>query len=132
MKIEHIGLLVLKPISMGHWYRDNLGFRIIRELGADEDGVIFMEDNSGMVIEIARVRELPPLNLKAMNSLSVHLAVECANPSVEAMRLIEAGAEIIGESIRNEYPGEKVLIRDPFGGLTIQLINRKNALKKKE
>ena len=36
---------------------------------------------------------------------------------------------MIGESIRNDYKGEKILIRDPYGGLTIQLINRQNALK---
>ena len=130
MRIEHIGLVVPNPVSMGKWYEKNLNFRIIRELGTDEEGVIFMEDEQGYVIEIARVQELPILDFKSTNSLTIHLAVECSNPAEEAKRLVQAGAEMIGESIRNDYKGEKILVRDPFGGLTIQLVNRKNSLKK--
>lgn len=129
MRIEHIGLAVSDPILMGKWYEKNLNFRIIRELGTDNEGVIFMEDDQGYVIEIARVPELPVLDFKSMNPLVIHLAVECINPVEEARRLVKAGAEMIGESIRNEYKGEKILVRDPYGGLTIQLISRKNALK---
>ena len=38
MKIEHIGFLVDNPISMGNWWVANLGFKILRQLGNDEDG----------------------------------------------------------------------------------------------
>ena len=115
---------------MGKWYEKNLGFHIIRELGNDMEGVIFMEDDSGNVIEIAHVPELPSMDFKSLNPLVIHLAIECVSPESEAKRLVEAGAEMVGESIRNDYKGEKILVRDPFGGLTIQLVNRKNVLKK--
>jgi hypothetical protein len=130
MKIEHMGLSVENPISMGKWYQKNLGFRILRELGSNSEGVIFMEDDHGNVIEIAHIPEMPSLDFKSMNPLLIHLAIECSNPIEEANRLVAAGAEMIGEAIRNDYKGEKILIRDPFGGLTIQLVNRLNVLKK--
>ncbi len=129
MRIEHIGLLVANPIKMGRWYRDHLGFRIIREIGTDSEGVIFMEDDSGLIVEIANVSEIQSTDLTKLHPLTIHLAIECSNPEQEAQRLVVAGAEMIGESIRNEYKGEKILVRDPFGKLTIQVINRKSKLK---
>ena len=129
MRIEHIGLCVSNPIKMGRWYRENLGFKILRELGNDNDGAIFMQDDEGTVIEIARVPEIAPLDFKPMDPLLIHLAIECDDPAKEAKRLVEAGAEMLGESIRNDYRGEKILVRDPWGGLTIRAVNRKSRLK---
>ena len=123
MTIEHLGLLVSNPIQMGKWYKENLGFQILREAGTDTDGVVFMEDDRGTVIEIGRLPEASPLDVKSLNPLAVHLAVQCSHPENEARRLVEAGAEMIGESPRNAYKGEKILVRDPWG-LTIQVVNR--------
>ena len=36
LNIEHIGICVAAPISMGEWYRDNLGFKIILCAGDNE------------------------------------------------------------------------------------------------
>ena len=129
MRIEHIGLGVNNPIAMGKWYEKNLGFHILRELGSNTEGVIFMEDDKENVIEIAHIKGMPSLDFKSMNPLLIHLAIECSNPVEEANRLVAEGAEMIGEAIRNDYKGEKILVRDPFGGLTIQLVNRMDALK---
>jgi hypothetical protein len=41
--------------------------------------------------------------------------------------LVTVGAELIGESPRNAYPGEKILVRDPWG-FVIQLLNRQDKL----
>lgn len=129
MIIEHLGMAVPNPIKMGKWFEKNLGFRIIRELGTDVEGVIFMADDRGNVLEIANIPEIKPMDFKSMNPLLIHLAIECADPMSEAKRLVAAGAEWIGEAIRNDYKGEKILVRDPYGGLTIQLVNRQKALK---
>ena len=128
MMIEHIGLLSSTPIQMGHWYGKHLGFRIITEAGTDADGVIFVEDDSGTVIEIGHLPGIFPMEFKSHHPLSFHLAIECSCPEDEAKRLVEAGAELVGESLRNAYKGEKILVRDPWG-LAIQLINRKTKLK---
>lgn len=129
MKIEHIGICVAAPISMGEWYRDNLGFKVIRYAGNDVDGVSFVVDSEGKtVLELGKLPEGPPLDARSLLPLQLHIAVECENPSAEAERLTSAGAELVGESPRNSYEGEKVLIRDPWG-YTIQLVNRKSKLE---
>ncbi len=128
MNIEHVGICVAAPISMGKWYRDHLGFKIVRSAGDDEDGVSFIVDEEGnTVLELGKLPEGPPLDGRSLLPLQLHIAVECEDPTVEAEKLAKAGAELLGESPRNKYKGEKILIRDPWG-YTIQLVNRKNKL----
>jgi catechol 2,3-dioxygenase-like lactoylglutathione lyase family enzyme len=113
---------------MGEWYRDNLGFKILRRAGDDVDGVSFVVDGEGKtVLELGKLPEGPPLDGRSLLPLQLHIAVECEDPNAEAERLISAGAELLGESPRSSYKGEKILIRDPWG-YTIQLVNRKNRL----
>jgi hypothetical protein len=128
MKIEHIGICVSAPIQMGKWYRDNLGFQILRTSGTDTEGVVFLLDSEGKtVLEFGRLSEIPPLDVRSFLPVQLHIAVECAEPIREAKRLVAAGAELVGESPRNAYQGEKILVRDPWG-MTIQLLNRKEKL----
>ncbi len=129
MNIEHIGFLSHEPIQMGQWYKDNLGFRIIIVDGSDSDGVVFLEDDNGTVLEIGNLPGISPVDFRLHHPLSFHLAIECLSPENEAKRLVEAGAELVGESLKNAHKGEKILVRDPWG-LTIQLLNRKIKLKK--
>jgi catechol 2,3-dioxygenase-like lactoylglutathione lyase family enzyme len=129
MRIEHIGICVTAPISMGEWYRDNLGFEIIQSTGNDVDGVSFVVDSEGeTVLEFGKLPEAPPLDAQSLLPLQLHIAVECKDPGAEAERLVDAGAELVGESPRNSYKGERVLIRDPWG-YTLQLVNRKIKLQ---
>jgi len=131
MNIEHIGMCVEAPVSMGVWYRDNLGFAIIRSAGNDQDGVTFLADSAGStVLELGRLPEGPPLDARGLQPLQLHIAVACENPSVEAARLVGVGAKLVGESPRNSQPGEKILVRDPWG-YTIQLVNRQERLLEK-
>ena len=128
MRIEHIGICVVAPISMGIWYRDHLGFEIIRANGDDNFGVTFLRDKEdGTVIEIAKIPECTALDIEKHIPLQFHTAIDCSNPQTEADHLIKAGAEWIGESPYNNYPGEKLLVRDPWG-YTIQLLNRQDGL----
>ena len=129
MNIEHIGLCVAAPITMGNWYRDHLGFRILWCAGDDNEGVSFITDSADKtVLELGKLREGPPLDPLALLPLQLHLGIECDDPVAEAERLISVGAELIGESPRNSYQGEKILVRDPWG-FVIQLLNRQNKLQ---
>ena len=59
MNIEHIGICVSAPISMGVWYRDNLGFKIVLSAGNDVDGVSFVVDSEGnTILELCKLPEL--------------------------------------------------------------------------
>jgi hypothetical protein len=128
MKIEHIGFLVDNPISMGNWWAANLDFKILRQLGNDEDGVTFIKDNGNTILEFGKIITKETFNFNKIKPLQIHIAIECENPEMESRRLIKNGAKLIGESQRTEYKGEMILIRDPFGAV-IQLINRKNKLE---
>jgi len=129
MRIEHLGFLVEKPISMGQWWVENLGFRVVRQSGDDFFGVCFLQDASGTIIEFGKIPEQAPLNFRALLPLQVHIAIECPDTLAEAARLVNQGASLIGESPMNDLAHEKLLMRDPFGAV-IQLVNRKDKLIK--
>ena len=124
MKLEHIGISVADPIAMGKWYAKHLGFRIIMSASSKEEGVAFVIDRpDGTVLELFKLPDVPPVDVKAMQAIQLHLAIECDDPTAEADRLVEAGAEFVGECPRNAYPGEKYFVRDPWG-FVLQVINR--------
>jgi hypothetical protein len=113
---------------MGNWYRDHLGFRILRSAGDDTEGVSFIVDSAGRtVLELGNLPEVASLDPRSLSPLQIHIAIECQDPTAKAQQLVGAGAEFIGESPRNAYPGEKVLVRDPWG-FVIQLLNRETKL----
>ena len=67
MKIEHIGICVEAPISMGNWYRDHLGFEILMQAGDDRDGVSFVAADNGTVLELGRLPEVPGLSAEVLS-----------------------------------------------------------------
>jgi catechol 2,3-dioxygenase-like lactoylglutathione lyase family enzyme len=122
MKIEHIGIMVPKPISAGNWYNKHLGLAVIRQLGSDEEGVTFLRDNeTDTVIELAKLSEIPDFDFNELDPLHLHIAIECDDPAGLSSELEKAGASIIGESARAEAANERILVKDPWG-ITIQLI----------
>lgn len=131
MKLEHIGLCIEYPISAAEWWVANLGFRFIRKLGTDKEGVAFISDTQGTVLELGKLAEVPCLNLDNLESIQLHFAIECDDPVQEAERLVKVGATLTGESPRNVYKNEKIIIKDPWGAC-IQLINRKDKLEVRE
>jgi glyoxylase I family protein len=128
MKVEHIGLCIEHPISVAEWWVAHLGFKLIRRFGTDEDGAAFIASEDGTVIEFARLEEVPSLDPHRLEFIQLHFALECRDAMDEAQRLEKEGATLIGESPRNAYRNEKVIIRDPWGNC-IQLINRQEKLK---
>ena len=128
MKIEHIGVLVKAPVSMGNWYSEHLKLEILRQLGTDEDGVTFLKDTeSGTVLEFARLPEIRVTDFSAFDPLQLHIAIECDDPIGMSEALEQVGAVVVGESARAEGANERMLVKDPWG-ITIQLINRMNKL----
>jgi hypothetical protein len=128
MKIEHIGILVTAPISIGNWYNEHLGLKIIRQLGTDDDGVTFLQDKeTEIVIEFAKLKEIAVVDFNNFDPLQLHIAIECDDPLNLSSKLEKVGATFIGESARADAKNERILVKDPWG-ITIQLINRKNKL----
>jgi hypothetical protein len=128
MRVEHIGISVPEPIDMGNWYADNLGFQIVHQGGTNTEGVSFVKDQAGdTVLELFKLSGVDALKPKELQPIALHIAIDVKNPYDEAMKLVENGAEFIGEAPRNDYIGEKYLVRDPWG-FVIQLVNRARKL----
>ncbi len=129
MKIEHIGFIVPAPVSMGEWYSKNFSLEVLRKLGDDEQGVVFLKDpESGTVLEFAKLKEIDPLPFRNLPDLQVHLAFESDDPLETIRQLEKAGAVFIGESPKAEAENERFLLKDLWG-ITIQIIKRKNRLE---
>ena len=129
MRIEHLGISISAPIDMGNWYSRHLGFEVIRRGGNNQDGVSFIVDESGKtILELFKLPDVPALDVKNFNPIQLHIAIDCENPYELAMKLVQAGASFVGEAPRNEYEGEKYLVRDPWG-IVLQLVNRKRKLR---
>jgi hypothetical protein len=127
VRIEHIGFLVERPISMAKWWVENLDFEVLRQSGDDGYGVSFLRDDNGTILEFGNVPTERPLDFHALAPLQVHIAIDCEDTVKEAERLISKGAVLLGESPLNEFKHERLLLRDPFGAV-IQLVNRAQRL----
>ena len=130
MKIEHIGFLVSEPISMGNWYKEHLGLRIIRSFGDNEQGAVFLKDDkTGTVLEFGKLGNIPMFDYNKMDPIQIHIGIECPDPMGLAKKLELVGAKIIGASPLSEAYNERILVKDPWD-ITLQLINRINKLEK--
>lgn len=127
-KLEHIGITAERPVALGKWYRDNLGFEILfssdEERDSDES-VAFIRDASGAcVIEIFKLRNIAPVHKMLNNDIQLHFAFESDDPIQDAEYLESKGAKFI-EKCKNSLPGDiLVILKDPWGN-TIQLAKRK-------
>jgi catechol 2,3-dioxygenase-like lactoylglutathione lyase family enzyme len=129
MQIEHIGFLVNAPISMGKWYCEHFGFRVVRSSGDDSAGGVFLKDDaSGVTVELCKVAGKAIYDYRALEPLQAHIAIDCADPHALAEKLAQAGASIIEQSPKTPGSNMVVMVRDPWG-FAIQLINRVEKLE---
>jgi catechol 2,3-dioxygenase-like lactoylglutathione lyase family enzyme len=123
-EIEHIGIIVERPVEMGNWYRDVLGFNI-KFSGEDETkGAAFITDaNNKVMLEFGKVPNVTPLCKKIDHCLQLHIALKSDDPDKEAEYLISKGAKFV-EKCQIVKPGENIIVlRDPWGN-SIQLAKR--------
>lgn len=124
MKIEHVGLSVVQPITMANWYVANLGFIIRRSDGNDQKGLAFISDPSQeAMLELFNNNVTPPLDSASMSPLTVHIAVASRNLEADVKRLVSAGAVFVEGDPKKTSGDVLVLLRDPWG-YVIQLVKR--------
>lgn len=123
MKIEHVALLVDKPLEVVRWYERNLGMRIARS-GGPPSFAHFLADSSGTVLlEVYRNDRLAAPDYRALDFLVLHLAFATDRVEEERVRLLAAGATGEGE-LAVAANGDRVAnLRDPWG-FAIQLVQR--------
>jgi glyoxylase I family protein len=122
--IEHVGIIVRRPMEMAQWYADVLGFDIRSSAGDDEKGGAFLTDADGRVmLEFGRLPDVTPLADRVDHHLQLHLGVHSDDPDAEAEYLVSKGAEYI-EKCPASRPGDNLIVlRDPWGNC-IQLVKR--------
>jgi glyoxylase I family protein len=124
-RVEHIGFSVEAPVEMAKWYQETLGFNIKLSRGNEQQGVAFIEDESGKTtLEIFSIPEAPPLRTRLKHHLQFHIAFECDDPDLAASELIEKGASFIEKCPRKMEGDYLVVLNDPWGNC-IQFVRRK-------
>lgn len=123
MKIEHIGITVKNPFEMAEWYVKNLGFEIKRQNGTADNGMVFISDKNGTIIEIIKAPGLKSTCDLLESSTQLHIAFKSDNPYEDSKKLQKCGAEFVGECPVKVGADILLMMKDPWGN-TIQLAKR--------
>ena len=127
MKIEHVAMLVEKPVELVRWYERHLGLTVARAGGAPSF-THFLADSGGTVLlEVYRNDRLPVPDYRAMDPLLLHLAFATDRLDEERARLLQAGATAAGEAEDTPLGDRVAMLRDPWG-LAIQLVRRRERM----
>jgi glyoxylase I family protein len=122
MKMEHVALNVSDPLAMAAWYRDHMGFEIVKSMATPPFTHFLREKAGTMMIEVYcnPPDEVP--RYAGMNPLLLHFAFVSSDPEKDKARLLAAGATFV-EDQRPTEGTRLVILRDPWG-LAIQLVKR--------
>lgn len=123
MKIEHIGYTVESPFVMAKWYEKNFDFEIKRTGGNAEDGMVFLSDRNGTVIEILKSPEVKPISALINNNSQLHMAFKSENPYEDSKKLEACGATFVGKCPVKVEGDVLLMLKDPWGNV-IQLAKR--------
>ena len=127
MKIEHVALLVEKPVELVRWYERHLGMKAVRSGGAPSF-THFLADSSGQVLlEVYRNDHLPLPDYRGLDPLLLHVAFATDRVDEERARLVQAGASAAGEVEVTPLGDRVAMLRDPWG-LAIQLVHRRERM----
>ena len=125
MNLEHIAFNVTDPVAITDWYVRHLGLRVVRHL-PEPNQTHFLADSSDTVLEIYCNPPDQVPDYRSMDPLLFHLAFTSSDPEVDAARLSEAGATVIGE-VRPDSKSLLIMMRDPWG-VALQLCKRSSPL----
>ena len=122
MKMEHVALNVSDPLAMVAWYKEHLGFEIVRGTATPPYTHFLKESGGGVMLEVYRnpPDQVPPY--AEMDPLLLHVAFVSADPEADKETLLAAGATLVKEEHLADG-SYLVMMRDPWG-LAIQLCRR--------
>ena len=122
MKMEHVALNVSDPVAMAAWYKEHLGFEIVRTMAIPPYTTFLKESGGAVMIEVYHnpPEQVPPY--AEMNPLLLHVAFVSVDPEADKEALLAAGATLLKEEHLADG-SYLVMMRDPWG-LAIQLCRR--------
>jgi len=126
MKMEHVALNVSDPLAMAAWYKDYLGFEIVRSMAMPPYTTFLRESGGAVMLEVYHnpPDQVPPY--AEMNPLLLHVAFVSADPEADKEALLAAGATLVIEEHLADG-SYLIMMRDPWG-LAIQLCRRTTPL----
>ena len=122
MKMEHVALNVSDPVAMAAWYKEHLGFEIVRSTDVPPYTTFLRESGGAVMLEVYHnpPDQVPPY--AEMNPLLLHVAFLSADPGADKEALLIAGATLVKEEHLADG-SYLIMMRDPWG-LAIQLCKR--------
>ena len=122
MKLEHTALNVKDPKAQAKWMVENLGLKLVRDLG-EPTFITFVADDEGALLELYanQVAEIP--DYQSISPYTLHLAFTTDDLAASKAKLLAAGATDTGIAETLATGDEYIFLRDPWG-LSLQLIKR--------
>ncbi len=126
MNLEHVAINVNEPAELGQWLCDNMGLRIVMQSEVPPYAT-FVADDAGSMIELYcnKAVELPDYN--EIDPFNLHFAFTADDIEADSQRLVNAGAEMVGEITTNGVGDKLVFLRSPWNE-PLQLIQRTKPL----
>ncbi|MCY2927678.1 MAG: VOC family protein [Planctomycetota bacterium] len=128
MNIEHMALQVARPADMARWWCDNLGMKVLRQMGPE---AFFLADQAGrVVLEIYHNPAVAVPDYAQWEPARFHIAFASPDVPADAARLVAAGGRLEGTlaDIKPTDSGDVfAIVRDPWG-VAVQLVRRANPL----
>jgi len=122
--VEHLGIVVARPADAAVWYREHLGFNVLR-VGQEGDVAFIQCPATGLILELIREGEVNAAVRSLTHPLQVHLAVRTSAYESDLSRLLEAGAEFSMDCKTNDPEAKVCILKDPFG-IFLQLAQRRD------
>ena len=123
--LEHMGFVVVNPGGAAGWYREHLGFKVLRT--APDGTVAFIQcPETGLILELIGEGGLKAGAKDLTHPLQVHLAVRTDSFETDRDRLISAGAEFAMHCETDDPEAKVCVLKDPFG-LYLQLAQRRES-----
>lgn len=126
MKFEHLAINVPDAAAMAHWYVEQCGMQIIRELERPPF-THFLTDSSGRtVLELYSNPAAPMPDYATQHPLCLHIAFATDDIISVKERLIAAGATVYSDDHLDDGT-HLMMLRDPWG-VAFQLCRRSTPL----
>lgn len=125
MKLEHIAFNLVDPVAVARWYCTHCGFRVVHHVPHPAQTHFLADSGSGVIEIYCNPADQVP-DYRSQDPLIFHLALASTNPTADAQRLCEAGADVVDE-LRFEDGTHLMMLRDPWG-LALQLCKRAKSL----
>lgn len=119
---EHLAVNTTDSRARSMWYRNNLGFVVIRDATAALFAVFSSDAGEHLMFELYQFPQYPFVDLQKLNPFSMHVAFATNDVANAKECLAKGGASFV--EFHNTVQGDSVLVlRDPWG-MPIHIVKR--------